>query len=185
MPDQSQPEAAALTDSLAVGRRVGLSPESEKLADAVRRASGRFRGQVGHHVTLVTADVAYLNGGGSGVLALPAAPVAGLTILVDGTPLAEYTDYTVDRAIGLVRLKRGRVFPDELGNIRVTYTHGFPDNAVPQDIQDVVGELAEMILNAEAGIQSRSVLGDSTAYGAATVGSTQAWTRTVSKYGRG
>lgn len=173
-----------LCDALLVAGRVGLDVTDPLVAGAVRRASGRFRDAVGHSVTRVDADVVYLNGGGSGVLRLPGAPVAGLFIEVDGEPLIERTDYTVDRALGLVKLKGRRMFPDDFGNVRVTYTHGYPENEVPEGIQHVVAELSEMLLNTEAGIQSRGVLGDNVAFGAAVVGSTQAWTDAVSLYGR-
>lgn len=55
--------------------------------------------------------------------------------------------------------------------------------ALPEDIQGAVLGLAQVLMNMEPGIQSRTVLGDTVSFGRwATVGETQEWSDAVANY---
>lgn len=189
MADHAEP---LLADASELATRTGLDATDPVLLDALRDASRRFAGAVGHAVVRVVDDYVELDGLGSGVLSLPAAPVIGLIHLeVDGVEL-ERTRYSVSRTLGLVKLRHGCVFPHEYGAVSVTYTHGFTPEvgsaskptSIPFDIQGAVLEAAEIQMNVEAGLTGRTVLGDTVQYGSATVGATQRWTETVNRYAR-
>jgi hypothetical protein len=173
MTDPLPPLASA--DDLAT--LLGVESTDPKMALALRRASDRFRGAVGHPVSLVADDVVLLDGDGTRSLALPAAPIVGTpTVTVDGDPV---TDFSVSPKNGVLR--RDSCWPDKLGCIQVTYTHGY--EAVPGDIADAVLEQAELQYSVLAGVSQMSLGSQSFAFGAqATVGVTQRWSDTVQKY---
>lgn len=157
-----------------------LPADSPALLLALSRASDRFRQAVGHPVHLVEDDDVVLNGDGSEILLLPAAPFTDITVLVDGT---EVTDYTADRRGGYLR-RTGR-WPYGLGNIEVTYSHGY--SVIPGGIRDAVLEQAQLNL-IRAGVQAESAGTQSVTWGSqATTGVTARWSEAVAVYqlGRG
>lgn len=155
---------------------------SPNLELALRNSSGRFRGAVGYPVTRVANDVVYLNGDGSDTLHLPARPVDVHSVEVDGLGLSAGVDYSVDRNGGLVRAKGFR-FPDDLGNVKVVYSHGW--EVVPEDIQDAVLEHAATMARTLAHLQQNSAGSTQESYGqAAMVGVTQKWSDAVEKYSK-
>lgn len=161
----------ASPEDLAV--KTGVAADDPALMLAMKRASDRFRGEVRHAVTEVTGDTVILDGTGSTSLFLPSVPVIAVrTVTVDG---AEVTDYQVSTS-GMLRRKTG--WPDGLGNVTVTYDHGYVE--IPGDIQDAVLEQAELMLTVTPGVTQASVGGKSVSYGAqATVGVTQRWVDAV------
>ena len=170
----ADPQLAALTD---LALLTGLPQSDPRLELALRRASNRFRGQVNHPVHAVEGDEITLNGNGTDTLLLPAAPVNGTpTVLVDGVPVA---DFTIDRNSGVLR--RNGCWPDGLGNIRVTYNHGWA--TIPGDIEDAILEQAQIVATTLPHLQQESAGTNSVTYGAqATIGVTQKWTDAVEKY---
>ena len=177
----------------------GRSAADQNLVAALRAASSRFRGKVGHSVSLATETLREFDGDGTSSLYLEAIPIVSVdALLVDDVALAAGTDYRVSKRAGLVKLTHGR-FPRLLGCIQATYTHGYdatPDTDedvlplpnMPGDIQTAVLELAQTILTVTPGVQAQTVLGDSITFGAAaTIGATQQWSDTVAAYtvGRG
>lgn len=154
----------------------GKSASDGKLLLALRRASARFRGAVGHDITRVDGDVVILDGDGGAALLLPAFPVRDVTVRIDGVAV---TDFRTSPRNGVLRRDAG--WPDQLGNVEVTFTHGWA--TVPGDIEDAVLEQAEAQLVAITGVQTIQQGARSLTFGAAaTVGVTQKWTDTVEKY---
>jgi hypothetical protein len=164
---------ADLAEAADLATRTGLASTDLQLLLALRRASDRFRGAVGHPVTEVTETVT-VNGDGSSVLLLPAAAVSVVTeVKVLGTVVTDW-EISVDG-----RLRRtGGVWPNTYGGVSVTYTHGY--TPVPADIQDAVLEAAEADLSAQPGVQSMAVGGESVTYHRA--GATQSWVAAVERY---
>lgn len=150
-----------------------------------------------------TPDVLELEGDGSGLILLPHFPLVAVTSIEVGTTELS-TDAEVDfrplKAQGMIR-RLGAFWPRG-ALITITYTHGFDctvtpatgspgdDDYVPEaiaglpeDIQGAVLGMAEVLLVTDAGVQSKTVLGDTVTFGAAaTVGETQAWSDAVSNY---
>ena len=165
----------ASEDDLAI--MLGVPATDGKLQLALRRASSRFRGRVKRPITKVIDDTIWLNGDGTNALLLPSAPVVGTpTVLVDGSPV---TNFEIDREQGILR--SASCWPDHLGNIEVTYTHGFEE--VPGDIQDAVLEQAELQYRVIAGVSQMSLGGQSFTFGSqASVGVSQRWSDAVAVY---
>jgi len=165
----------------------GLPATSPKLLLALDRASERFRGEVGHPVTLVEDDTILLDGGGGDLLMLPAVPVTEIAeVKVGGTAV---TDWVASLKSGVLRRTPGvdpgwgwtAAWPDGLGNIQVTYTHGV--DVVPGDIQDAVLEHAATLLLAPIGIQSETAGSQTVTWGvASTTGVTQKWADVVARH---
>lgn len=173
-----------LADGAELARKVGRLANDPLVVDAVRQASARFREAVGHPVTRVVGDTVELDGGGTRSLTLPAVPVVSIeSVTVDGIPLPP-TSYRAVKRTGILRRRDGRVWPRGAA-IDVVYSHGFGEDDVPEGISAVVLERAEMIYAVIAGVQSKSVLGDSVSFSTATIGSTEDWTRTVNNYAVG
>lgn len=175
-------DTPVLASSLELARKTGRTPSDEDVIDALRQASNRFVGAVGHPVALVEGDTIELDGNGGQAINLPAVPVESVTsVLIDGTAL-EPAAYRATKRTGILRRRDGGVWPRGAA-IEVTYAHGYPLDRIPADIQSAVLEKAEIILNIIVGIQQRSVLGDSVAFGTvAAVGSTEAWSQAVANY---
>lgn len=169
----------ASPEDLATQLDVELSDANLQLA--IRRASNRFRGETQNPVHLVEGDVAELNGNGTNRLLLPAAPVVGdVVVRIDGVDVSDRV--RVDRKAGILKL-RGGVFPDDYGNVEVTYSHGYPVDDIPGDIEDVVLEHAATLAMVLAHIAQEGAGGVQATYGAAaTVGRTQKWADTVARY---
>lgn len=164
-----------------------LPATSPKLLLALDRASERFRGEVGHPVTLVEDDIILLDGGGGELLMLPAVPVTAITeVKVAGTVV---TDWVASLRAGILRRTPGldpiwgwtAAWPDGLGNIQVTYSHGV--ETVPGDIQDAVLEHAATLLLAPIGVQQETAGSQSITWGvASTTGVTQKWADVVARH---
>ncbi|MGY4859511.1 hypothetical protein [Cryobacterium sp. AP23] len=174
MPETTLPALASVAD---LATLTGKPATDAKLLLALKRASARFRGAVGHPVSRVSDDVVLLDGDGSRALLLPAAPVIGTTAVeIDGVPI---TDYRTSAARGILRRPAG--WPDDLGNVQVTYSHGY--DQVPGDIEDAVLEQAELQYKVLAGVQQASLGAQSVTFGVqASVGVTQRWAECVARY---
>lgn len=168
LPTLADPEDLAL--------RLGCPVGDGKLLLALNRASGRFRGAVGHPVSLVQNDTVWLGGDGGETLLLPARPVANVSVKVDGVAV---TGVHVSSRLGVLRLAGG--WPDGLDNVEVTYDHGYA--AIPVDIQDAVLEQAELQYSVMVAAQQVTQGGRSVTFGTqATVGVTQRWQECVDRY---
>jgi hypothetical protein len=174
------PPLATLDDLKAAIR----DPESFTDTDlnlALKRASGRFRGQVRHPVSLVENDQIVLDGTGTRTLQLPAAPITDITVTLAGRLLEEGPDFEVSRRNGILRRAGGRFWPDGLENVAVTYTHGY--DPIPDDVADAVLEHATTLAMVYAHIQQEGAGSVQATYGAAaTVGTTQKWADAVENY---
>lgn len=186
----------ALPSELAV--LTGRSAGDQRLVAAIVDASRRFRSAVKHQVSLVEDDVIELDGSGGRVLLLPGPlPVISISsVLLDDAALEHKTDYRFSKTTGVLRRSRGRVWPAVEGIVQVTYTHGYDATpappagdqpatipGLPEDIQGAVLGLAQVLLVVTPGVQSKTVLGDTVAFGAAaTVGATQEWVDAVENY---
>ncbi|MFJ3794938.1 mobile element protein [Streptomyces sp. NPDC090088] len=173
-----------LADPAELAVKLGRSEDDPKLLYALRAASRRFRGQVGHQVTLVTDDEETLDGNGRESVLLPVWPVTAVSaVVLSGTTLLEGTDYEWSEA-GILRRLGCLHWPDRLRCLRVVYSHGWDGlDEVPGDIQEVVLERAEAGVNIPVGVQSQTVGGQSVTFGAqAATGSTEAWVKAVEKY---
>lgn len=190
-PLASLPELAGVT---------GKPVADLRLAAALRDASRRFRGAVHHDVSLVEGETIELDGSGSSVLLLPALPVVSIQSLeLQGVALELNVDYRLSKRRGILERTHGRSWSCDLGAVELTYTHGYDATPVaeaagtdgvpagslphvPGDIQAAVLEMAQILLNVDVGVQSKTVLGDTTSFGSAAVGATQQWSDAVSNY---
>lgn len=165
-----------LADADDLATKLGVPATDGKLLLALSRASDRFRGAVGHDVSLVDDDTIELDGDGTYSLLLPAAPVTRTPVVkVAGT---EITDFSVSRSKGILRRKT--VWPDDLGNIEVTYSHGY--DPVPGYVQDAVLEQAELQYQILAGVAQMTLSSESFSFGSqATVGVTSRWADAVAR----
>lgn len=174
--------STALADVDMLARRVRRPASDPLVVDALRQATGNFRGAVGHAVTKVEADEVELDGNGAAGILLPAAPVDSIaSVRVDGRPLPS-SAYRVVKRSGILRRRDGAFWPRGAA-VEVVYTHGH--GSVPEDVSAAVLERAETIFNVLAGIQSNTVLGDSVTFSTSAIGSTQAWTDAVANYSLG
>lgn len=163
------------------------------LKSRLRDASRRFREAVGWDVSRTEEDVVELNGDGGRILLLPVKYVQAIdAVAVDGVELTS-ASWRLDKRNGILE-RVGGVWPCGLARVHVTYSHGFEAmerdtetppglKNVPDGIQGAVLGMAEILLNITAGLTSRTVLGDTVAFGAASsVGATQEWTDVVNNY---
>lgn len=160
----------------------GRPQDDPKLLSALRAATRRFRGAVGHRVTLVAGDVVTLDGGGRASLLLPVWPTTAVTrVRVDGVELAPGTDFDWSEAGMLRRLGCGKRWSDRLRSVEATYSHGWAE--VPEDIQEAVIDQARTILALRPAVQAMQTGGQTITYGAqAAVGVTDQWARAVARH---
>jgi hypothetical protein len=175
-----------LADPAELAVQLGRSEDDPKLLAALRAASRRFRGQVGHRVTLVTDDVVVLDGNGRQSILLPVWPTRSVAeVLLDDQALIEGSDYSWSDA-GILRRLGCLVWPDRLRCLQVTYTHGWEnswEDGIPEDIQEAILERAEAAFTIPVGVQSKAVGGQSVTFGAqAASGATEAWISTVNRH---
>lgn len=172
-----------LADPAELAVQLGRSEDDPKLLAALRAASRRFRGQVGHRVNLVENDVVVLDGNGRESLLLPVWPTRSVAeVLLDDQELTEGSDFAWSDA-GILRRLGCRRWPDRLRCLQVTYTHGWPWDEMPEDIQEAVLERAEAGFTIPVGVQSKAVGGQSVTFGAqAASGATEAWISAVARH---
>jgi hypothetical protein len=175
-----------LADPAELAVKLGRSEDDPKLVAALRAASRRFRGQVGHRVTLVTNDVVVLDGNGRQSILLPVWPTRAVAeVLLDDQVLTEGSDYSWSEA-GILRRLGCLLWPDRLRCLQITYTHGWEnswEDGIPEDIQEAVLERAEAGFTIPVGVQSKAVGGQSLTFGAqAASGATEAWISTVDRH---
>lgn len=172
-----------LADPAELAVLLGRAEDDPKLLAALRAASRRFRGQVGHRVHLVEDDVVVLDGNGRESVLLPVWPTRSVAeVLLDGIELVEGTDYSWSAA-GILRRLGCRLWPDRLRCLQVTYSHGWPDDEIPEDILEAVLERAQASFTIPVGVQSKAVGGQSVTFGAqAASGATEAWLLAVARH---
>ncbi|ANC31434.1 hypothetical protein [Isoptericola dokdonensis] len=158
---------------------VGAASNDGKVQLALRRASARFEGEIGYSVERVVDDQVKVSGSGGTRLFLPGRPVVGDPVVtIAGEPV---DDFEVNRAVGFLRRAAG--WPDGEDNIDVTFTHGWPEDNIPGDIEDAVLEQAEAQYRAIAGVASATAGQESVTFTKA--GVSQGWTDTVERYAWG
>lgn len=160
----------------------GVSPSDDKLMSALLEASNRFRGAVRHYVSRQTDVTTTLDGRGTIYLTLPVIELdtSSVTVRLDGAtdPIAVAASRT-----GTIARTDGAVFPNGLGNVSVTYTAGFADDAIPPEIQAVVLDQAKLLYALKRGVQWLAVGGISMSSSQTDAqGVTQAWTDVVELY---
>ncbi|MFV8127539.1 mobile element protein [Streptomyces syringium] len=155
--------------------------DDPKLLAALRAATRRFRGAVGHAVTLVAGDTVCLDGNGREALLLPVWPTVAVALVeLDGTALVAGTDYDWSES-GILRRLGCQYWPDRLGCVSVTYTHGWAQ--IPDDIAEAVIDQARSLYTVVPGVQSKAVGGQSVTFGAqAAVGVTSQWSAAVARH---
>lgn len=172
-------EFLADPDELAIW--LGKPANDPKLLAALRAASRRFRGAVGHDVDLVSDDAVTLDGNGRESLLLPVWPTTAVaSVELDGELLVEGTDYQWSD-MGALRRLGCRRWPDRLRCLAVVYSHGW--DPIPEDIQEAVIDQARTMFTVPAGVQSRAVGGQSMTFGAtAAVGVSSQWSAAVARH---
>jgi hypothetical protein len=170
-----------LADPQELANWLGVPANDVRLLSALRSASRRFRGAVGHVVDLVEDDEIVLDGNGRDSLLLPVWPTTAVaSVALDGGELVEGTDYAWSEA-GILRRLGCQVWPDKLRCLEVTYSHGWA--VIPTDISDAVIDQARTTYRVEPGIQSQAVGGQSVTFAAnAATGVTEQWTATVQRH---
>lgn len=180
----------ATADDLAAALQRPVDPAQAALA--LRRASARVRKHCRQAISLVQGDTVTLPGGGR-VLRLPQRPV----VVDDANPLTvielfgitgqEY-DAVEGRDFSRVgtELTRGEAWwaPTRLmgwpwlrpqgvwaQRVRVTYSHGYAE--IPDDVVDIVLDLAQMNLTNPQGLRSESIDDYSRTFAAETIGGAQ------------
>ncbi|MCI1673145.1 MAG: hypothetical protein LKI34_02850 [Bifidobacterium tibiigranuli] len=158
----------------------GAAADNPKLLLALRRASDRFIDAIGWNPAYTPNDTIVMDGSGTRTLLLPVMHISAITSVT----IADETtaDYTANLNAGILRRASG--WPDELGNITVTCSHGYEQ--IPGGLADAILEQAETQYRALAGIQSYALGGRSITFGAATtVGVTQKWSDAAARYSLG
>jgi hypothetical protein len=126
-------------------------------------ASGLFVTYADGQVIEEVEETVRLDGNGTQVLLLPQLPVTAVeSVEVDGEALTEDDHFRWSEK-GILQRVCGR-WPDLLGVVSVTYTHGYPE--VPQDVKLAVLRAAARTMRNPAGAGTETV-------GAYTVGGTQ------------
>lgn len=169
--------AAATSEYLAdperLAERLGVAADDPTLLEALRSATARFRAAVRHPVSLVEDDTITLDGTGTRSLVLPAAPVHTVSrVAVHGTDITNYQW----SQMGLLR-RVDDVWPDDLGAVEVTYTHGW--DPIPEEIQDVVLNAAEIARARAQDVASVTVGGEQVTF---RQGVSQTWSTVVQLY---
>lgn len=184
------PTPLAVQADLEAALQRSLDPA--QAAFAIRRASARVRKYCRQDITLVENDTVTLPGG-SRILRLPQRPVVvddshPLTVVeLFGVSNQEYTalegrDFTrigseltrgeqwwaPSRLMGWPFMRPMGIWADR---VRVTYSHGYLE--VPDDIVDVVCDLAAMNLTNPQGLRSESIDDYSRTFAAETIGGAQ------------
>lgn len=149
----------------------------------LRNASRRFRGAVGHRVTLVENDEVTLDGTGRESLLLPVWPTTAVaSVTLEGELLVEGSHYQWSDS-GVLRRLGNRLWPDRLRCLAVVYSHGWAEGEVPEDIAEAVLDKAAAMCAIPIGVQSKAVGGQSVTYGAQqAIGVTDQWTRAVDRH---
>jgi hypothetical protein len=170
-----------LADPAELAVWLGVPADDPKLLAALTAASRRFRGAVGHPVTSVTGETTVLDGNGRTEILLPAAPVTAVTsVTLDGTLLAESTDYTWS-ADGYLRRAGCATWPYRLRCLSVVWDHGHA--TVPEDIQEAVIDQARSMYRVQPGVQAYTAGSESVTFGAqAAVGVTSQWSAAVARH---
>ncbi|MEU9333129.1 hypothetical protein AB0D49_08185 [Streptomyces sp. NPDC048290] len=179
------PALATVDDLEAAG--VSSSPAAMELA--LRRASARVRAHTRQDFTFEAGDTVLLRGG-ERVLVLPQRPVVvddahplAVVELIDmagvEVPAVEGRDFTrvgceltrgypfeaPGRSMGWPWSRTLGVWADR---VRVVYSHGYAE--VPDDIADIVLDLATTNLTNPNGLRSETVGGESVTYASETIG---------------
>lgn len=143
---------------------------------ALRRASARVRRYTGQTLTFIQDDTRVVAGGGRTLL-LPQRPAVvtsehPLTVAELDTPsgdehaLAEGVDFSrLGSELTRADTGAGGVWA---ARVSVTYSHGYEE--IPDDIVDVVLDLASTNLTNPSGVRSETVGGESVTYATETVG---------------
>lgn len=152
-------------------------PVSDEAAElALRRASARVRRYTGQALTFIQGDTHVVPGGGRTLL-LPQRPAVvssayPLTVTELDTPsggertLAEGVDFSrLGSELTRTCTGAGGLWA---ARVRVTYSHGYEE--IPDDIVDVVLDLASTNLTNPSGVRSETVGGESVTYATETVG---------------
>ncbi|MEU4256270.1 mobile element protein [Streptomyces fradiae] len=170
-----------LADPAELALMVGAPADDPRMLLQLRNASRRFRGAVGHQVTLVEDDTVVLDGTGRSSLLLPVWPTVAVTsVTLDGVLLAEGADYEWS-ASGVLRRAGGGRWPDRLRCATVVYSHGWA--VVPEDIAEAVLDKAAAMYKIPIGVASKAVGGQSVTYGAQqAIGVTDQWDKAVQRH---
>jgi hypothetical protein len=128
---------------------LGVNETDDLSTIALDSACYTIRGFLHQTINLVTDDTIAIDADGSARIMLPEAPVVSVSSV--GT-LSTYTDFTVtaydttqylvDYDKGAIEF-RGAYFPNRVGAVQVTYTHGW--EVIPTDIRIVALTLAARI----------------------------------------
>lgn len=186
----SLPPLATQDDLEAV---IGPLPDATA-AMALRRASARVRRYTGQTLTFVENDTFLIPGGGR-LLYLPQRPVVvdeqhPLTVIElygmtnEEFPAIEGRDYTrvgieltrgepwwvPTRLMGWPRMRQQGIWADR---VRGEYSHGYQDGELPDDILDVVLDLASMNCSNPQGLRQESIDDYSRTFAAETIGGAQ------------
>lgn len=169
-----------LADPARLARKLKRPDDDPLIVDAVQRASDRFRDAVRHLVTEVVEDQLRVDGTGRRVLRLPVVNVTEVSeVTIDDDPVE--VRWSTD---GLLERRDGALWPRLLGAVRVTLTHGFPEDEIPDGIADVVLDEAEAIYNTRRGIASYQVGGISISQGSQeALGVSERWSQAVNRWG--
>lgn len=123
---------------------------------SVRAAEEAVKGVIDQDVILVTDDEVRMDGTGTSALLLDQLPVVDITSITENdVELTEDTDFYL-AAAGIVRRTWPTFWRVGLGNIVVTYSHGWsqigdPDgNQVPLDIREAALDYAKGVFEAGA-----------------------------------
>lgn len=161
--------------TLAVWLRVPA--DDALLLVSLMAASNRFRGAVGHEVSLVENEQVTLDGNGREALLLPVWPTIAVSeVLLDGEELVEGTDYDWSEA-GVLRRLGCQFWPARLRCIKVTYSHGWAE--IPSDISEAVIEQARAGYGGQPGLKSKAVGGQSVTW---ETGVTSQWSQAVERH---
>lgn len=152
--------AFATTDNLGDVLGVEIDPEDAQAIAALDAATAMIQALTNQTLEQVEDDVLVLDGSGTRALLLPEFPVTEVSsVELDGVALAasEY-QWSAD---GYLR-RAGSVWPADLRNIEVTYTHGYA--TLPTLIVSMTAKLAARLYQVPASVRQETIGSYSTSY---------------------
>ena len=141
----------------------GIYTNNPRVEAALKAATQAIRNYCGWHISPTMSCTAEPNGG-SQVLRLPATYVSAISGITEEGQALSSSEYQW-RKDGLIRKASLHRWSDNWGGISVSYTAGYPADAVP-DLAEAVCAITAGVLAVSAGVVSESADGVSISYSA-------------------
>lgn len=143
-----------------------IAEDDEVALAALDAATEIVRAAIGQHIEQVANDEITLDGSGTRVLLLPEIPVSAVAaVSIDGEALTG-DDYQWS-ANGYLRRTGNMIWPADLRNVEVEYTHGYA--TIPGPIAVVTARLAARMMETSVSAKQESIGAYSVTYASNTL----------------